>query len=274
MKKPKASEIKQAVVLSDLHIGSTVGLWPEGFTSNEGVPVGQNDVQKWLYEKWHLTQEWIKQTTNGEPYALILNGDLVEGIVKKSLQVMTADTSDQVTACLQVLEHVITKAAKTYIVLGTETHTRNDEYRIGAVLKTERDPNTGMYAFTDLHLSINGCYGVARHHIGTAGSPYLEAGGLGRAMNTEIMEAARSGQIPRWFARAHRHRHGVVKDGNALMVVTGGWQLLTRFGHKVVPAASCQPSAVILDWRNEAYGALPQVHEHIHETKPKTIITL
>ena len=36
------------MLLSDLHIGSTVGLWPEGFICSEGYPIGQNKFQEWF----------------------------------------------------------------------------------------------------------------------------------------------------------------------------------------------------------------------------------
>lgn len=267
---------KLAVVISDLHVGSTVGLWPKSYTSIEGVPIGQNPAQKWLWKHWiDATQRWLPSVVGNDPYVSIINGDSVEGCHHKTLQVMTADPADQSRAFKQVLGPVFERSYRTYMTLGTESHTRNDEMRIGADLGAEKDPETGLHAFSELHLEIHGSYGVCRHHVGSAGNPYLEHGGLGRAMNTEIMEAARCGRrIPKWMMRAHRHRHGIVTDGNSMLGVTGAWQLLTRWGHKAVPAASCQPSIIILDWRNRNRGELPQVHERVYEPKEKHIITV
>jgi hypothetical protein len=271
MKKPKL-----AVVISDTHVGSTVGLWPEKYTSIEGVPLGQNAAQKWLWQRWiDATKKWLPKIVGSDDYVIILNGDLVEGVHNKTLQVMTPDPADQSRAVKLVLESLFENASKVFMTLGTETHTRNDELRIGYDLGAEKDPETGHHAFSELHLEIHGCYGVARHHLGTAGSPYLEAGGIGRAMNTEIMEAARCGaRIPRWMMRAHRHRHGIVTDGNSLMGVTGAWQLLTRYGHKVVPSASPEPSIIVMDWRNCNRGELPKIHERVYEPKEKQIVTV
>lgn len=274
MRKPKESP-RLAVILSDLHVGSTVAIWPEGFVSSEGVPIGLNKIQEWILDRWNATLTAIKQITNGDPYVLIINGDLTEGIHHKTLQVMSADIGDQVKACAMLLAPVAADAHALYIVLGTECHTGNLEYIIGKELGAVRNPENGLHAFDELHLEIHGTYGTVRHHIGTAGNPYLESGGLGRAMNTEIMEAARCGaRIPRWMMRAHRHKHGVVNDGNSMLGVTGAWQLLTRFGKKVVPAALCQPSAMILDWRTREKNTLPQTHEIVIQPKPKRILAV
>lgn len=274
MSKKQAPKI--AVVISDLHVGSTVGLWPEKYTSIEGVPIGQTDLQKWIWNLWiDATRKWLPSVVGNDPYILIVNGDLCEGVHHKTLQVMTADPADQSRAVKIVLGPVFEKAERTYITLGTESHTRNDEMRIGMDLGAEVDPDTGHHAFSELHLEVHGCYGVCRHHIGTAGNPYLESGGIGRAMNTEIMEAARcNARIPKWMMRAHRHRHGYVTDGNSFMGVTGAWQMLTRYGHKVVPAASCQPSMMVLDWRGVQRGDLPRIHEKVYEPKKKHIIAV
>jgi hypothetical protein len=274
MAKKQAPKI--AVVISDLHVGSTVGLWPETYTSIEGVPIGQNAIQKWLWKIWmDATRKWLPSIVGDDSYVLIMNGDLVEGLHRQIIQVMTADPADQSRAVKKVLGPVFEKADRTYMTLGTECHTRNDEMRIGYDLGAEIDPESGHHAFNELHLEIHGCYGVTRHHIGTAASPYAEAGGLGRAMNTEIMEAARCGnRIPRWMMRAHRHRHGFVSDGNSVLGVTGAWQLLTRYGHKVVPAAQSQPSVMVLDWRGCQRGDLPRIHEKVYEPKAKKIITV
>jgi len=272
----KKTAPKIAVVISDLHVGSTVGLWPEKYVSVEGVPIGQNPIQKWFWNHWlDATRKWIPTIVGDDPYVLIVNGDQVDGIHHKTLQVMTADPADQSRAVKKVLGPLFEKAHKTYMTLGTECHTRNDEMRIGYDLGAEIDPETGNHAFNELNLEIHGCFGNAKHHIGSASCPFYEAGGLGRAMNTEINVAARSGgRIPRWMVRAHRHVHGVVTDGFSVIAVTGAWQGLTRYGYKVVPSANPSPSIIALDWRGCQRGDLPRIHEKVYEPKPKKIITV
>lgn len=274
MSKKQAPKI--AVVISDLHVGSTVGLWPEKYVSVEGVPIGQNAIQKWFWKYWiDATCKWIPSVVGDDPYLLICNGDLLDGIHHKTLQVMTADPADQSRAVKKVLGPLFEKAHKTYLTLGTECHTRNDEMRIGYDLGAEIDPETGNHAFNELHLEVHGCYGNAKHHISSASSPFYEAGGLGRAMNNEITTAARCGmRVPKWMVRGHRHVPGVVSDGFSVIAVTGAWQALTRYGHKVVPSAIPSPSIIALDWRGVQRGDLPRIHEKVYEPKKKHIIAV
>jgi hypothetical protein len=259
---------KVILLLSDLHIGSTVGLWPEGFICNEGFPIGQNKFQEWLWACWQDMLGWAKTTIGKDDFELVLNGDLVEGIHHRTLQVMSADVSDQTTAVLDVLGLLSARASRVHVVKGTECHTRNDEIRIGSALNGTRDPQTGQHAWDRLDLDVNGCLVSFAHHIGTTSRPYLEAAQHSINLGVEIHEAARMGRpIPKVICRAHRHRHGVWSDGNSMSIVTGAWQGITRFGRKVVPAAIPQPSAVILDWRSVEKGELPIVHPRVYTAK-------
>ena len=125
---------KLILLLSDLHVGSTVGLWPADFTSNEGNPIGQNKFQEWLWKCWSDAMEWSKRVVGKDAFDVVLNGDLVDGIHHKTLQVMTPDVGDQTDAVKQVLAPLVERCAKLHIVKGTEIHTRNDEIRLGNAL--------------------------------------------------------------------------------------------------------------------------------------------
>lgn len=259
--KPRAAQVKLAVVLSDLHVGSTVGLWPEGFVANEGFPIGQNKFQGWLWECWQDCQKWIAETVGGDPYHLIFNGDMVEGIHHRTLQVMSADVGDQTDAVLMCVGDLVERASKTWMVKGTECHTRNDEVRLGRHLNCVRDPSTGQRAFDRLETDIHGCRIAASHHVPSTIRPYLEASQFSLSLGTEIIEAVRANKKPpRVVIRAHRHKFGVFTDGHGMMVVNGAWQGLTRHGHKVVPAGVPSPTCTILDWRDKKRGELPLPH--------------
>ena len=70
---------KLVFVLSDLHCGSTLAVMPPGFVTLEGNSVALNPVQQWLWKCWQETHKWILETAAGEPFALVINGDLIEG---------------------------------------------------------------------------------------------------------------------------------------------------------------------------------------------------
>lgn len=47
--------------------------------------------------------KWASDTIGNDDFELVLNGDLVEGIHHRSLQVMSPDVGDQTTAVLEIL---------------------------------------------------------------------------------------------------------------------------------------------------------------------------
>jgi hypothetical protein len=255
------------VLLSDTHIGSTVGLWPEDFISNEGFPIGQNPLQKWLWKCWKDCEGWIEGVVGDDDYDVVVNGDVVEGIHHRTTQVMSADVSDQTTAALAILGPMAEKASQIHLIKGTECHTRNDEIRMGKVLGATKDPQTGQHAWDNLDLEMNGTLMNFAHHISTTTRPYLEASAHSIALGVITHSRARVGKrVPSVICRAHRHRHGIWTDGNQASLITGAWQGLTRHGHKVVPDAVIEPSCIILDSRNTDKGDLPLFHQrkYIH----------
>lgn len=257
------------VILSDIHVGSTVGLWPDEFIANEGMHIGQNRFQKLLWEHWTACREWIMGVCGKDPFELVLNGDLVDGIHHRTLQVMSADVADQTAAVLQVLGDLAGKTETIHITKGTECHTRNDELRIGKELKATRDPSTGHYAWDRLELTLpTGKIMAATHHMPATKRTYLEASMLSIELQNEVTERVRNGmRPPDIIVRAHRHTHGVYSNGRQMAMVTGGWQGLTRYGRKVVPHAVPAPSCIILDSRGKQKGELPLVHEKIFITE-------
>lgn len=259
------SKSRLALIVSDTHVGSTVGLWPESFTAAEGHTITGNPFQQWLWSCWSDMMAWAGGVIGGDPYDFISNGDLVDGIHHKTLQVMTADPGDQSEAVKFILGPLAEKASAVHTILGTECHTRNDECRIGRFLGSSKDPVTKQSAWNSLDVEYHGCLCNFAHHISATARPYLEASAHSIALGAMTMSRARTGKrVPSVIVRGHRHRHGIWTDGNLLSVTLGAWQGLTRYGYKVVPDAVPQPSVVILDWRKADKGELPLVHQRVY----------
>ena len=77
------AKIKTAVIISDLHCGSTVGLLPPDFSTEEGNEIRQNPLQKWLWECWIYAHEYktkllgiAQANTNIENYKYLVLNDL------------------------------------------------------------------------------------------------------------------------------------------------------------------------------------------------------
>lgn len=256
--------IEKLVVVSDLHVGSTVGLLHPHFTTLQGIGIVQNGVQKRLWAVWKdLWDNWIPKTVGGSEFAVVINGDLIDGVHHKSVEVISPDVSDHVRAAHQCMVPITRAGAKhIFITEGTESHTRNTETTLGEIIGAEQDPISGRYAFPRLDLEVQATNCTFFHHTSTTSRSYLEASALSIFLGNERAEAARSDlPIPQVLGMAHRHRHGMFSDGEGVAFTTGAWQALTRYGYRVVPAAIPTPSCVVLDWTVRGSGVVPVVHE-------------
>lgn len=273
---PPVGRPKLVVVLSDLHCGSTQGLLPPSFVTLEGNSVEQNAHQRFLWSCWENAKEFIDQVRgeNADPYALVLNGDLIEGNHHHTKEIISPEVGDHKAAAIQVLQPLVHFASKTFVVRGTECHTNNTEVSIADSLGAELNPETNNRAFDRLILDVNGTRCVWRHHIGTSVRKSLAATQLSVQLMEERMEAADNGEpMPRVVGFAHRHKYGEYRDGHGIAIVSPPWQLLTRHGHKVVSQARTKPGLYILDFRGKGEGELPEIRKRIYVApQPQSII--
>jgi hypothetical protein len=100
-------------------------------------------------------------------------------------QIWSKDTSDHVAAAADLLQPLLARATHFFIVAGTETHTNNHEVSIGKILRAQTNPDTGLPAFTRLHLTVHGCRCAFSHHISTATRSWTKATALAAALAEE-----------------------------------------------------------------------------------------
>ena len=252
--------IRKVCIISDTHIGSTKGLLNPGFTTLEGNEIKLNAMQEWLWLCWEKANSFIDEQVGDEPFALVVNGDVIEGIHHGTKEIWSPEVTDQRNAAVEILKPLVAKAAASFLVRGTECHVQNSEAGVGSQLGCVRDEQTGLHAFDRLVLELNGIRHVFRHHIGTSVRRGLAGTQLSANLAEEQVEAANNGEkIPRVVVCSHRHKYGLYQDTNGLLVVTPPWQGLTRFGHKVVSQARTNPGLVLLDYTGKQNGELPNV---------------
>ena len=248
--------IAGAVVLSDIHSGSVVGLWPEHHKTAAGniVSLGDNLHQRWLWECWNDAKQRAIDHFKGEDFIVIANGDLTEGIHHGSKEVVAAKQHDHSLAAIECLQSLTKAAYRSYFTAGTECHVGDWEEFICKELG-------GIWGGDKLLLEINGTLLDICHHMPTSARAYLEAGAMSISMGNARLNYARTGQrVPKVYLRGHRHVGGFFSDAHGLFVVTPAWQLLTRYGHKVVGDSICRPGITLLDWRGIPDGSLPSIH--------------
>jgi len=249
-----------AVVVSDIHCGSEVGLAPPKVKLRNGniVSFGDNIHQKWLWANWQTMTAGVKKIIGKERAILIVNGDATEGVHHRNEKDLIASEIDKhVDMAVECLKPLSAMVEKTYVIKGTECHTLNLENllakELGAVGKAAKDKWL---------IDVNGCLVDAAHHMGVTSRTYLEASAMSIHMGNAILNSIRMDHRPaKVYLRGHRHCGGWYTDGSGLFCVTGGWQFLTRHGYKVVTDSIPSPTVIVLDWRGKPNGALPQVHE-------------
>jgi len=224
------------IVVSDLHCGSIVALCPPDLVSvEEGTPIPQNDWQKWLWEHWEDFWRWTAtQTSTGDDVTLMVNGDLIEGNHHRSVQAWP-ETADHVNAAIAVLQPIARQVTRTYVVVGTEAHTKNVEHGIARAIGAETHPD-GRHAADVLEVDADDQLLVWAHHCSTTSRAWLTSGEPGRLISNARLAAINAGhKPPNFVGAAHRHRMDYWTDGGRQHCVIGpSWQLLTRYGYKVV----------------------------------------
>jgi hypothetical protein len=100
-------QIRSLVVLSDLHLGSTKALLPPGFVTLEEQEIGLNGIQKWLWACWGRANDFLDETMDGDPFALVLNGDMLEGVHHGTKEIWSPEMGDHVNAALMVLRPLV-----------------------------------------------------------------------------------------------------------------------------------------------------------------------
>lgn len=262
-------DVDMVVVMSDIHAGSSYGLMPKRQIVHGGQVITPNALQKWLLACWRDFWEWADITTDGCKWAFVLDGDAIEGMHHCTTEVISADVGDHKAAAIELLAPIAERADAFYMIEGTECHTANIEHSIGKALgaaKCHMGSGHVLDAWPQLAVSVNGCFGIIRHHIGTTTRPYLEATQLGVQLNVDRLECMRAGMPqPKFLVSAHRHQYGDYSDGDAVSVVCPPWQGLTRHGRKVVPAATTRVGGIILDFREAGPDQKPRLMDRIYK---------
>lgn len=263
------------LIVSDLHCGSTRALLPPGLLDEDGREMRLHKVQDWLWARWTEFCEWAHRESGGE-YDMVVLGDAIEGVHHRGGQVVSTDTGIHTAIAEHTLAPLTEHASQVWMVRGTEAHVgRSAEAGLALAIGGEKNRDEDTYSFDRLNLSVNGCNVTLAHHFPASTRIALYATQLGVQLAEAQAQAARHGEeIPHVVVGAHRHTHGIYTDSRGMAITTPPWQLLTRFGYKVVPYATPTVGGVLLDWRGLPPGSLPRVHSWLRSAALPTSFVL
>ncbi len=245
-----ASTINNLVVISDIHAGCRTSLVPpEGFRMDGGGTYKPSAIQRKMWKMWReFWDEWVPFATRNEPYAVLFNGDSVEGVHHGSNSQWTANMEDQRRCAEAILRPVVDNAARYYHVRGTDCHvgpSGQDEENLARNLGAHPNEH-GQHARYDLWVRVGKYLGHCLHHIGTTSSQANEAAALHKEYVEELIEAARWGEPPPdWIIRSHRHRNIMTTcptdNGHAIAAATPCWQGKSSYVWRIAGGRTSQP---------------------------------
>lgn len=236
--------IRQAVVVSDLHCGCQLGLFPgtsSGFRLDGGGQYLPSDLQRRVWDYWlEFWRDWVPSVTEGEPWALVVNGDAVEGVHHKATSQVTHNMAGQSRIAEECLRVPASMASAVYMVRGTEAHvgqSAEHEEQLGRALGVT-PTRDGLYSRWQLVLQLGPYVVDFQHHIASVNSNAYETTALQKEFVIACEEAGRwNRRAPDCIVRSHRHRLAKTEvptaSGSGVVVTTPGWQLKTPFTYRL-----------------------------------------
>lgn len=253
---PKKLPVNNLVVVSDIHAGCRLALCPpEGAALDDGGTYKPSAFQLKLWQYWRIFwDEFVPESTKGEPYAIIINGDAREGVHHRSTTPISHNEEDQEQIAYDILRPLVDLCeGRFYMIRGTEAHVGQSavsEERLGKRLGALRNVE-GQYSRYELWKRCGPKLCHFLHHVGTTGSAAYEATAVHKELTESYVEAGRwRREPPDLIGRAHRHRaieitiptgQGDGGTGKAIAVVGPAWQGRTPFAYKIPGARLSTP---------------------------------
>ncbi len=256
MAKPKP--VRTLVVVSDTHAGCRLALYPldTQVRLDDGGFYRPSAFQEQMWTLWReFWDEWVPTVTKGEPYDIVHNGDIIEGVHHGATTQVSHNINDQKKIAVAVMQPHVKKCVRMggtfYSVRGTGAHVGQSsiyEEEVAELLGAKPNRN-GQYSRYDLWKRVGSPDGPLvhlLHHVGVTGSAAHEASAVNAELTACYVEAARwARQPPDYVVRSHRHRFIAVDmesaRGHAAALVTPAWQGKSPFAWKVAGARVSEP---------------------------------
>lgn len=244
-------KIKNIIVVSDTHCGCQLGLMPPTVTLDNGGVFHASKLQMKMWVMWrHFWDEWVPLVTKGEPYYIVHNGDVIDGVHHNSVTQISHNVGDQLQIAIDLIRPEIEKkkCKGYYHIRGTEAHVgksaQSEEGFAKAVGAIPDDK--GNHARWEMWLRLSKYLIHFTHHVGTTSSASYESTAVYKELVEAYTEAGRwLNEPPDLVVRSHRHRQFEIKiatkKGYGSSIVTPAWQLKTPFVYKLGLGRSSQP---------------------------------
>lgn len=233
-------KVKNLVVISDTHFGSSVAL-SQIHQLDDGGYYHPSALQAKLYKLWIAFWEWTDEHLKDEPFSIVHCGDVTDGVHHRTTQLSSGNLSTQAALSIDMLKPHVSRAEEYYQIRGTEAHvgsSAQEEEQIAKALGAVPDKETGNYSRWELWLKN---FGPQKHllnfshHVGSTTSSAYESSALMREVVAAFTESGQWGfRAPGLVVRGHTHRYLQIDGpGDWIGVKLPAWQAKTAFAYKI-----------------------------------------
>lgn len=253
-------------VVSDVHSGSAVALCPPRVGLDDGGIYLASKAQSWLWQCWGEYWKDVDATRQREDadLYLVFNGDLVDGQVKQTTQILSANPNAQAAVWNEAVSHPLSlKPEQIVVVRGTGAHVGNSasaEERIADGLRRDKrpiitEPETGTASWWHWRAEIQGVRLDVTHHGRTGQREHTRQGAAVLHAHDILLSHVKAGDPhPHLCLRAHYHKFNDSYDACPVRVhTTGAWQLGTEYVKKVAADSLSDIGGSIVTIRNGEY---------------------
>jgi hypothetical protein len=201
--------------------------------------------------------EWVPRVTHGEPFAVVHNGDAIDGVHHNSTTQWSHNLEDQGNHAYKILKPVVEACeGRYYHIRGTEAHVGKSgcfEERIANGLRKDGRPvvgddATGNASHWHAKIDVQGVRFDFAHHGSVGTRPWTKPNATNNLAAAMFYDHAKDGvPHPHLAVRSHMHQWVDTYDAHPVRVVQiAAWQLATAFIHRIAPGKLADVGGLIV----------------------------
>jgi len=226
-----------AAVVTDSHIGSTLGLRPQYATCDDGDGRKATPAQTWMLARWD--EYWAEVMERREKadalLFLLFFGDLFEGIHHRNTQLWSTNDADWYKAADELFAPIMEKVDYGFFVRGTEAHSGPsatvDEKWVNQWDNAVHEPVTKAATWWYLDIEPAGVRIQGAHKGPIGRMSHTEGNPLNTVASQVMGQALKAGRPPpALYFQAHNHTYAENNPAMPIRVVAlPAWQLIPGY---------------------------------------------
>jgi hypothetical protein len=223
-------------VFADMHVNSLYGLSPRIVNREEGGTYRANKWQRFLFQAWERSLDFVDAKRRGKTLYVVLDGDLIELDTKKRTNNLVSHNKATALRMARMLYEPLAQMADyLFVVRGTAAHVGDLEEEIAADLGAVPNPDTGNYTWARIRAEFEGVKFDIRHHASMGRLPHTEPNAANKLAYLTMWEYMEWGESPPDVAiAAHQHRdYDSGKNFPVLAMFCPGFQFPTEYIDKI-----------------------------------------